>query len=130
MAFRRNVSDEERKGLMSRCVCLLYTPMDEHFGIVPVEAMAVGRPVVACSSGGPLETIEDGETGFLCAGNAKVRTKGMIRLRADFFREGLDVDKGPRRSGKILPVDTNTTFLRLHPISRVVLCRCHGSLFT
>jgi alpha-1,3/alpha-1,6-mannosyltransferase len=44
---------------------LLYTPANEHFGIVPIEAMHLGCVVIACNSGGPLESIEDGETGFL-----------------------------------------------------------------
>ncbi len=44
---------------------MLYTPQNEHFGIVPIEAMAAGRPVVACSSGGPLESVVEGVTGLL-----------------------------------------------------------------
>ncbi|MBN3283133.1 ALG2 mannosyltransferase, partial [Polyodon spathula] len=46
--------------------CVLYTPSNEHFGIVPVEAMYMHCPVIAVNSGGPLESIADGETGFLC----------------------------------------------------------------
>ncbi|KAJ2922526.1 hypothetical protein H1R20_g14557, partial [Candolleomyces eurysporus] len=38
-------------------LALLYTPENEHFGIVPIEAMACGVPVLACDSGGPLESI-------------------------------------------------------------------------
>src|SRR5688500_13195309 len=40
-------------------------PGEEDFGIVPVEAQACGRPVVAYSRGGALETVVDGETGVL-----------------------------------------------------------------
>ena len=44
---------------------LLYTPANEHFGIVPVEAMYLGSVVIACNSGGPLESIVNEKTGFL-----------------------------------------------------------------
>ena len=44
----------------------MYTPPGEHFGIVPLEAMAAGRPVIACNQAGPLETVEHGVTGLLC----------------------------------------------------------------
>jgi hypothetical protein len=40
---------------------------EEDFGIVPVEAQACGRPVVALGRGGALETVVDGETGVLFA---------------------------------------------------------------
>lgn len=37
----------------------------EAFGMVVIEAMATGRPVIATAHGGPLETVADGESGFL-----------------------------------------------------------------
>ncbi|KAL8505690.1 hypothetical protein ACS0TY_016790 [Phlomoides rotata] len=64
--FVTSCPTSERNTLLSQCVCVLYTPKDEHFGIVPLEAMAAHKPVIACNSGGPVETIKNGVTGYLC----------------------------------------------------------------
>ena len=40
-------------------------PGEEDFGIVPVEAQACGRPVVALGRGGALDTVLPGVTGVL-----------------------------------------------------------------
>ena len=47
----------------ARCRALIF-PGEEDFGIVPVEAMASGRPVIAYGRGGALETVVDGRTGL------------------------------------------------------------------
>ncbi|MFH1577398.1 MAG: glycosyltransferase [Candidatus Margulisiibacteriota bacterium] len=47
----------------SECRALIF-PGEEDFGIVPVEAMASGRPVIAYKAGGATETIIDGKTGI------------------------------------------------------------------
>jgi glycosyltransferase involved in cell wall biosynthesis len=51
---------------LRRARALLF-PGEEDFGIVPLEAMACGTPVVAYRAGGALETVKDGETGILFA---------------------------------------------------------------
>lgn len=59
--------DEQTKvNLLRHAECLIYTPDQEHFGIVPVEAMYCGTPVIAVNSGGPMETVIHQETGYLC----------------------------------------------------------------
>jgi glycosyltransferase involved in cell wall biosynthesis len=50
------VSDAELEDLYSRCRALIY-PQEEDFGIVPVEAQAAGRPVIAFGSGGATESV-------------------------------------------------------------------------
>ena len=66
ITFVRSFSDEQKATLLAACCGVVYTPSNEHFGIVPLECMAARRPVVAAASGGPLESVVHGQTGFLC----------------------------------------------------------------
>ena len=50
--------------ILQRASVLVF-PTEEDFGMVPVEAMAAGTPVVAAAAGGALETVIDGCTGYL-----------------------------------------------------------------
>lgn len=81
--FRTNISTEEREILLSRATALLYTPDNEHFGIVPIEAMALECPVIAVNSGGPTETVVHEVTGFLCEQTVESFSKAMARFLAD-----------------------------------------------
>jgi glycosyltransferase involved in cell wall biosynthesis len=56
-------TDDAVLDLYRRCRLLVF-PGEEDFGIVPLEAQACGRPVVAYGCGGVLETVRDGETGI------------------------------------------------------------------
>lgn len=60
--FTGYVSLEEKIRLLSNCTALINTQLED-FGIVPLEAMYLGRPVIAYGKGGVLETIQGGVTG-------------------------------------------------------------------
>jgi len=51
--------------LMAAADVFVLPSLAEPFGLVLLEAMALGRPVAATRAGGPLEIVVDGETGFL-----------------------------------------------------------------
>lgn len=63
--FLPSVAAQLKTSLLEHAQLLVYTPSNEHFGIVPLEAMLACTPVLAANSGGPTETIVDGETGWL-----------------------------------------------------------------
>lgn len=63
--FLRSPSDIDKVSILHHCKIVIYTPPNEHFGIVPLEAMYMGKPVIAHNSGGPTESIISGKTGFL-----------------------------------------------------------------
>jgi glycosyltransferase involved in cell wall biosynthesis len=56
-------SDQQLAALLAGCRALIF-PGEEDFGIVPLEAMACGRPVIAFKAGGALETVVEGQTGL------------------------------------------------------------------
>jgi glycosyltransferase involved in cell wall biosynthesis len=62
--FLGYVPDDELPGLMARCKAFLF-PGLEDFGITPVQVQAAGRPVIAYSGGGALDTVIPGKTGEL-----------------------------------------------------------------
>lgn len=62
--FRGAVETDELVKLMQRCAATLFPSRDD-FGLVPVEVMACGRPVLAYGAGGALETVAPGVTGEL-----------------------------------------------------------------
>ena len=73
-------SDEDIRELYRSSVAAIL-PGEEDFGIVPVEAQACGRPVVALGRGGALDTVVDGDTGVL-VGDTSVEALANGLLRA------------------------------------------------
>jgi glycosyltransferase involved in cell wall biosynthesis len=62
--FVGHLDDDELVPLMQGCAATVFPSVDD-FGLIPVESMACGRPVIAFAGGGALETVEPGATGVL-----------------------------------------------------------------
>ena len=83
VTFLRSFSDSQKRTLLKYSTCLLYTPENEHFGIVPIESMYMKCPVIAMKSGGPLETVAHETTGFLCDNNPEAVAAAMYKFVDD-----------------------------------------------
>lgn len=86
--FVLNFTTGQRSALLTSpsTLCLLYTPANEHFGIVPVEGMLCGLPILACDSGGPTESVlgspESERTGWLCRPDVGVWADALSKIVA------------------------------------------------
>jgi glycosyltransferase involved in cell wall biosynthesis len=74
--------DDFVRNALGRCTALVL-PAAEDFGLTPVEVQASGRPPVAFAAGGALETVRDGDTGFLFSEpTSEALAEGMRRAEA------------------------------------------------
>ncbi|MBP3490095.1 MAG: glycosyltransferase [Roseburia sp.] len=70
VVFVGNIENSEMKNYQAACDAFLFTSQSETQGIVLLEAMAAGNPVVALDASGVRDIVSDGENGFLTAGDA------------------------------------------------------------
>ena len=79
------VDDATLRGLYRSCRGLIF-PGEEDFGIVPLEAMACGKPVLASRAGGLLETHREGVTGeFFDAPDSDSLAEAWSRFDPDAY---------------------------------------------
>ena len=83
LEFVPNPDDGKLFKLYAGSYCVLFTALNEDWGLVPVEAMAFGKPVIAVNQGGPMESVIDGVTGFLAQPDAPAFAKAMANMASD-----------------------------------------------
>ncbi len=76
--FLGHVADDVLVPLMQRCQALIFPSRDD-FGLIPVEVMACGRPVLAYADGGSLYTSKPGVTGELFAEQSADSIEAALR---------------------------------------------------
>lgn len=85
VSLLKNIEENHKWELISHSTAIVYTPQREHFGIVPIEAMSLGVPVIACNSGGPRETCSV-EGSFLCEPTPEDFGRAMVSAAHDIDR--------------------------------------------
>lgn len=83
--------DDMAVALMLSDVVVSATSVPEGFGRIAVEAQAMGRPVIATAHGGSMETILDGETGWLVP-------VGDVEAMADALAAAIDLSSDAREA--------------------------------
>jgi glycosyltransferase involved in cell wall biosynthesis len=82
--FLDGVSDAELITLYGRCAAFVLPSGKEGFGIVFLEAMYFGAPVIAAAAKGALDVVQDGETGLLVRfGDSMALKEAIERLQGD-----------------------------------------------
>jgi glycosyltransferase involved in cell wall biosynthesis len=82
--FRGAVSDDELLSLYATCGAVVFTPADEDYGYIALEAFLSRKPVVTCrDSGGPLEFVTDGVTGAVAEPSGVAVGGATARLLSD-----------------------------------------------
>lgn len=82
--FFGKITDEEKNDLFARCDVLVAPSLYESFGLIFLEAMRYGKPVIGTSVGGVPEVVDDGVNGLLVPSEAPDRlAEAMIRLGGD-----------------------------------------------
>ena len=84
--FTGRIGESELADLYARCLAVYYAPVDEDYGMVPLEAFLSEKPVVTTTdAGGPLEVVSDGSTGLVVTPDVAeiARALGWLREHRD-----------------------------------------------
>ncbi len=88
-------SEKKLAELYSKATAVLYPPLNEDYGLVPLEAMASWKPVIAVNEGGPKETVLHGKTGFLV--NSENEMAEKMKYIAEHPSIASDIGKNGRK---------------------------------
>jgi glycosyltransferase involved in cell wall biosynthesis len=85
--FRGAVEERELLDLYRDALAVVYTPFDEDYGYVTVEAFLASKPVITVTdAGGPLEFVEHRVNGFICEPASEALADAINQLSGDRVR--------------------------------------------
>jgi glycosyltransferase involved in cell wall biosynthesis len=107
--FLGHLQDRELVPAMQRCRAAIFPSRDD-FGLIPLEVMACGRPVLAYADGGALHTVRPGVTGELFEEQSEAAVERAVRD----FRSGAYDSEAIRRT--VQPYDCDRFRRRIRDI--------------
>jgi D-inositol-3-phosphate glycosyltransferase len=132
VVFVGRVPHEQAAELMRAADVVASVPWYEPFGIVPIEAMACGVPILGSAVGGHLDTVVDGVTGLLVRPRDPAATADRLRVLLDDARWRTVLGHaGVRRardrySWRRIAAETEAAYARLVAESAPSLLTTHG----
>jgi glycosyltransferase involved in cell wall biosynthesis len=112
--FVGQLDDAQLVATMQNCRAAIF-PSTDDFGLIPVEVMACGRPVLAYAGGGALETVAEGVTGAFFA---DCTPRGVVAAVESFEPEQYDVARVRRHAEQW---DVERFRVRIRDIARDVI---------
>lgn len=85
VSFAGYLDEDQKRELAARASAVVFTATNEDFGLVPIEAMASGTPVIGVDDGYTKHQIKDGKNGMLFSGGAD----GIAQTIAEFDKHGV-----------------------------------------
>src|SRR3989338_1913900 len=98
--FIGNVNLSKKIDLYANCLATIYMPVDEDYGIVPIESMASRKPCITVNEGGCKETIIDKKSGFLIKANeneiikivSSIKLENIKKMKEDCIKQAKKFD--------------------------------------
>ncbi|BCA54118.1 glycosyl transferase [Nitrospira sp. KM1] len=100
MEILRHPSEEQLVSVYNRALALVFVPIMEPFGLVALEAMACGTPVIGIKEGGVRESVVDGRTGILVdrdPAELALAIDLLVGQRDERDRQGLEASEYVKR---------------------------------
>jgi glycosyltransferase involved in cell wall biosynthesis len=83
ITYKSTCDDSELHTLYANCFATIYIPINEDYGLIPLESMASGKICIGANEGGLRETIIHNKTGFLINADTKSIKKTVMMLSKD-----------------------------------------------